>query len=61
MNKIIIFLLLAVSCKAGDLIIVSGGQGWIRTNQWLTLSIPYVSDIKKANERKSEYQKEKKK
>ena len=32
-----------------------------RTNQWLTLSIPYVSDIKKANERKSEYQKEKKK
>ena len=32
-----------------------------RTNQWLTLSIPFVSDGEKVNERKSEYQKEKKK
>jgi hypothetical protein len=32
-----------------------------RTNQWITLSIPFVDDNKKVNERKSEYQKEKKK
>ena len=31
------------------------------TNRWYTNSIPYVDDIKKVNERKSEYQKEKKK
>ena len=31
-----------------------------QSNQWLVLSIPYVSDIKKVNERKAEFQKEKK-
>jgi len=31
-----------------------------RTNQWLTLTIPYVDDGKKVSDRKSEYTKAKK-
>lgn len=38
----------------------SQGYGY-RTSQWLTLSIPFVSDKAMVSERKSEYQKEKKK
>jgi hypothetical protein len=37
------------------------GYTWRTNGAWKVLNIPYVSDIKKVNERKAEFQKEKKK